>query len=66
MKVQMPGEVKMVMSEALPLFEKAVQELVDDGYAPFSGLTDSNNRWSILMMKPKMVEIDEKTGEPVK
>lgn len=64
MKVQVPGKVKMVATPNATEFQSRVQELVDDGFVPFgSGMTESKTRWSILMMKPKMVEVDPETGE---
>lgn len=63
MKVQVPGEVKMVATATSSHFEKQVQELVDKGFVPFGNMTESKTGWSILMMKPKMVEVDPETGE---
>lgn len=63
MKVQVPGGVKMVATSNAAEFESQVQELVDEGFVPFGNMTDGDSGWALLMMKPKMVEVDPETGE---
>lgn len=63
MKVQVPGKVKMVANATLSHFERQVQELVDEGFVPFGNMTDGDSGWALLMMRPKMVEVDPETGE---
>lgn len=65
MKVQVPGEVKLIASQDDAIFQTRIQEAVDDGFVPFSNMTESDTGWSLLMMKPKMVEVDPETGERV-